>query len=94
MWKSPQFNGLPKGSLTSTPAIPNFNSWRKRFIKQLWKLQRKGLQGIFNMVQVNLDMCDLYKTSQVIQLGIDTYKACSIIGCGIVYVIFFIIVIS
>ncbi|WZZ14289.1 hypothetical protein YC2023_107378 [Brassica napus] len=31
-----------------------FKSRRERFIKQLCRLQRKSLQGIFNMVQVNL----------------------------------------
>ena len=33
---------------------PGFKSRKDRFIKQLCRLQRKGLQEIFNMVQVNL----------------------------------------
>ena len=45
------------------------------------------------MVQVNSVRCDLRRTAHVMQLGVDPYKAGSIVGCRIVYVIFFIIVI-
>ncbi|WZY76736.1 hypothetical protein YC2023_023120 [Brassica napus] len=41
-------------SLLQITGNPAFKSRRKRFIKQLCKLQKKDLQGIFNMVQVNL----------------------------------------
>lgn len=33
------------------------------------------------MVQINLIMYDLCRTAQVIQLGVDPYKTCSIVGC-------------
>ena len=46
------------------------------------------------MVQVNSVRCDLRKTVQAMQLDVDFYKACSIVGCRIVYVIFLITVIS
>ena len=46
------------------------------------------------MVQVNLFRRDLRRMSQVMQLDVDLYKAYSIVDCQIVYVIFFIIVIS
>ena len=77
----------------STPACPSFNFRRKRFIKQLCRLLRKDLQEILNMVQVNSARRDLRRTAHVMQLGVDLYKAGSIIGCRTVYVIFLIIVI-
>ena len=46
------------------------------------------------MVQVNSVRRDLRITAQVMQLGVDPYKTGSIVGYRIVYVIFFIIVIS
>ena len=45
------------------------------------------------MVQVNSVRRDLRRTAHVMQLGVDPYKAGSIVGCRIVYVIFLIIVI-
>ena len=45
---------------------------------QLWK---KGLQEIFNMVQVNLVRLSLGRTAQMMQLDVDPHKACSIVGC-------------
>ena len=62
--------------------------------KQLCRLRRKGLQEIFNMVQVNSVRRDLRRTAHVMQLDIDPYKAGSIVVCRIVYVIFLITVIS
>ena len=46
------------------------------------------------MMQVNSVKRDLRMTVQVMQLDVDPYKADSIVGCRIVYVIFLIIVIS
>ena len=46
------------------------------------------------MVQVNSVGRDLRRTAKVMQLGVDPYKAGSIVGCRIVYVIVLIIVIS
>ena len=46
------------------------------------------------MVQVNSVGRDLRRTAQVMQLGVDSYKADSIVGCRIVYLIVLIIVIS
>lgn len=49
---------------------------------------------IFNMLQVNSIRRDLRKTTKVMQLGIDSYKADNIVGCRIVCVIFLVIIIS
>ena len=58
------------------------------------RLRKKGLQKIFNMVQVNPVRRDLHKTAQMMQLGVDPHNAGSIVGDRIVFVIFLIIVIS
>ncbi|RID73900.1 hypothetical protein BRARA_B01024 [Brassica rapa] len=40
--------------ITQITVNPGFKSRRERFIKQLCILQRKDLQEIFNIVQINL----------------------------------------